>query len=258
MLIVISPAKTLDFETPPTTDSHTTPEFIPESKQLIKALRELSPHEISELMGISDQLGTLNYDRFHGWKPSFTTKNSKQALLAFKGDVYTGLDAESFKEADFKFAQKHLRMLSGLYGVLRPLDLMQPYRLEMGTKFAVGEARNLYEFWGEKITEKLNEALRAAKSKQLINLASNEYFKSVQPKLLNAEVITPVFKDWKNGEYKMISFYAKKARGMMSAYIIKNRLSKDVDLKGFDWEGYRYDPGLSTPKSPVFTRKTAE
>lgn len=258
MLIVISPAKTLDYDTPPNTDMHTTPEFIPDSKQLIKALRDLGPHEISALMGISDKLGTLNYDRFQQWKPTFTTNNAKQALLAFKGDVYTGLEAETFTDADFNFAQKHLRILSGLYGVLRPLDLMQPYRLEMGTKFQVGDAQNLYQFWGDKITEKLNENLKASKSKLLINLASNEYFKAVKTKQLDAEVITPVFKDWKNGDYKMISFFAKKARGMMSAYIIKNRLTKEVDLKGFDWDGYRYDPALSTPKSPTFTRKATD
>lgn len=255
MLIVISPAKTLDYDTPPVTDQHTTPEFIPESRQLIKELRKLAPQDVSNLMGISDKLGTLNYDRFQKWKPTFTTKNSKQAVLAFKGDVYTGLEAETFKANDFKFAQKHLRILSGLYGVLRPLDLMQPYRLEMGTRFAVGDAKNLYEFWNGKITEKLNEELKATKSHFLVNLASNEYFKSVQPKALNAEIVTPEFKDWKNGQYKMISFFAKKARGMMSAYIIKNRLTKDVDLKGFDWDGYRYDPKLSTSQKPVFTRK---
>lgn len=255
MLIVISPAKTLDFETPPATDIYSTPEFIPESKQLIRGLRKLAPHEISNLMGISDKLGTLNYDRFHAWKPTFTTKNSKQAVLAFKGDVYTGLEAESFKANDFKFAQKHLRILSGLYGVLRPLDLMQPYRLEMGTKFGANGAQNLYQFWDAKITERLNDDLAAIKSKVLVNLASNEYFKAVKPKQLDAEIVTPVFKDWKNGQYKIISFFAKKARGMMSAYIINNRLSKAADLQGFDWGGYQYNASLSKAASPVFTRK---
>jgi uncharacterized protein len=258
MLIVISPAKTLDYETPPFTDLHTTPAFIPETKQLIKALRKLAPHDISNLMGISDKLGVLNYERFQQWKPTFTTKNAKQAILAFKGDVYTGLEAETFKAADFRFAQKHLRILSGLYGLLRPLDLMQPYRLEMGTRFSVGDAQNLYEFWNGKITEKLNEELRATKSKRLINLASNEYFKAVKPEQLNAEVISPVFKDWKNGQYKVISFFAKKARGMMSAYIIKNHLTKDSDLRDFDWGGYRYNAALSSPQAPVFTRKAIE
>ncbi|MGQ9424755.1 peroxide stress protein YaaA [Gilvimarinus sp. F26214L] len=257
MLIVISPAKTLDYETPPVTDLHTTPEFIPESKKLIKALRELAPQDISKLMGISDKLGTLNYDRFHNWKPTFTEKNSKQAILAFKGDVYTGLEADTFKAADFNFAQKHLRILSGLYGLLRPLDLMQPYRLEMGTKFRVGEAKDLYSFWGSKITEKLNEDLKAVKSHLLVNLASNEYFKAVQPRKLEADLVSPVYKDWKNGQYKIISFYAKKARGMMSAFIIRNRITEADDLKDFDWDGYAFAPKLSKPGEPVFTRKAA-
>lgn len=255
MLIVISPAKTLDYETPPVTEQHTTPDFIPDTKRLIKGLRELAPQDISKLMSISDKLGVLNYDRFQSWKPTFTTQNAKQAVLAFKGDVYTGLEAETFKAADFKFAQKHLRILSGLYGLLRPLDLMQPYRLEMGTKFGVDGAKTLYEFWGSKITDKLNEELKAQKSGELINLASNEYFKAVQPKLLNARVVAPEFKDWKNGQYKIISFYAKKARGMMSAFIIKNRLTSSEELKDFDWDGYRYDAKLSRPDAPVFTRK---
>jgi cytoplasmic iron level regulating protein YaaA (DUF328/UPF0246 family) len=255
MLIVISPAKNLDYETPPVTDQYTTPEFLSETKQLIKELRELAPQDISKLMGISDKLGTLNYDRYQAWKPTFTPKNSKQAILAFNGDVYTGLQAETFEANDFKFAQKHLRILSGLYGVLRPLDLMQPYRLEMGTRFGAGKAKNLYEFWNGKITEKLNEDLQAVKSNLLVNLASNEYFKAVQPKRLDAEIVTPAFKDWKNGEYKMISFFAKKARGMMSAYIIKNRITQAADLEGFDSEGYAYNPALSKPNAPVFTRK---
>lgn len=257
MLIVISPAKNLDYETPPVTDQHTTPEFLPETKQLIKELRELAPQDISKLMGISDKLGTLNFDRYQAWKPTFTLKNAKQAILAFNGDVYTGMQAETFKANDFKFAQKHLRILSGLYGVLRPLDLMQPYRLEMGTKFGAGKAKNLYEFWDGKITDKLNEDLHAVKSKLLVNLASNEYFKAVQTKRLDGEIVTPAFKDWKNGEYKMISFFAKKARGLMSAYIIKNRITQAADLEGFDWEGYVYNPALSKPNSPVFTRKEA-
>ncbi|MCW8195626.1 peroxide stress protein YaaA [Proteobacteria bacterium 005FR1] len=255
MLIVISPAKNLDYETPPVTDEHTTPEFIDDSKKLIAELRKLAPQDVSKLMGISDKLGTLNYDRYQAWKPTFNFKNAKQAVLAFNGDVYTGLQAENFKTNDFKFAQKHLRILSGLYGVLRPLDLMQPYRLEMGTKFGVGKAKNLYEFWGDKITDKLNEDLHAVKSNLLVNLASNEYFKAVQPKRLDAEVVTPAFKDWKNGEYKMISFFAKKARGLMSAYIIKNRITKASDLEGFDSEGYEYNASLSKPNAPVFTRK---
>jgi len=210
MLIVISPAKTLDFETPAISDIHTTPQFVDESKKLMKGLKSLAPHDVSKLMSISDKLGVLNYDRFQDWKPTFTPKNAKQALLAFKGDVYTGLEADTFKTNDFKYSQKHLRILSGLYGLLRPMDLMRPYRLEMGTKFTNAKGKDLYEFWGEIITEQLNTDLKTAKTKTLVNLASNEYFKAVKPKLLEGEVITPVFKDWKNGQYKIISFFAKK------------------------------------------------
>lgn len=255
MLIVISPAKTLDYETPPVSDIHTTPQFVSESKKLIKELKQLAPQDISKLMSISDKLGTLNYDRFQSWKPTFTTKNAKQAVLAFKGDVYTGLDAESFKTNDFKFSQKHLRILSGLYGVLRPMDLMQPYRLEMGTKFANAKGKDLYAFWGDAITEQINADLKEAKAKVLVNLASNEYFKAVKPKDINGEIITPVFKDWKSGQYKIVSFFAKKARGLMSAYIIKNRLKKPEELLAFDVDGYAYNPSMSTENEPVFTRK---
>ena len=258
MLIVISPAKTLDYETPAKTKTFSEPDFLDQSQVLIEELRELNPAQVSSLMKISDKLGQLNFARYHDWSRPFTADNAKQALLAFKGDVYTGLEAESFKAQDFKFAQKHLRILSGLYGLLRPLDLMQPYRLEMGTKFANSQGKNLYEFWGSTITDGLNAQLKKLKSQQLINLASNEYFKSVQPKALNAEVITPVFKDQKNGQYKIISFYAKKARGLMSAYIIKNRLTDAEQLKDFDLEGYRYNAAMSKTNEPVFIRDHAE
>ena len=204
MLMVISPAKTLDFDTPAVTDVHTTPVFLNEAQTLIKQLRELSPPQVSELMGISDKLGQLNFGRFQDWKRPFTAKNSKQAVLAFKGDVYTGLDAEGLTEKQLQWAQDHLRMLSGLYGLLRPLDLMQAYRLEMGTKFANTGGKDLYAFWGDKITSALNAELARDKNPVLLNLASNEYFKSVQVKQLNAEVITPVFKDWKGGERRKI------------------------------------------------------
>ncbi|WP_020208507.1 peroxide stress protein YaaA [Gilvimarinus chinensis] len=255
MLILISPAKTLDFETPAVTDTFTQPDFLKDSRALIKELRELSPADISGLMKISDKLGVLNFDRYHAFKTPFTQANAKQAALAFQGDVYTGLAAETFKARDFDFAQKHLRILSGLYGLLRPLDLIQPYRLEMGTKFNNQRGDNLYQFWGDIITNAVNEQLAAVKSKTLVNLASNEYFKAVKPKRLNAEIITPVFKDWKNGQYKIISFYAKKARGLMSAYIIKNRLKAAEDLKGFDVDGYGFAPELSKEREWVFTRK---
>ncbi|GAB1258712.1 peroxide stress protein YaaA [Aurantivibrio plasticivorans] len=257
MLIVISPAKTLDYETPAKISDHTTPQFVNDSKKLIAELKHLAPQDISDLMHISDKLGVLNYDRFQQWKPRFTEKNAKQAILAFKGDVYTGLDAESFKANDFKFAQKHLRILSGLYGLLRPLDLMQPYRLEMGTKFKTPYGKDLYEFWGETLTQQLNEDMKGLKSSLLVNLASNEYFKAVKPKHLEGEIVSPVFKDWKNGQYKIISFFAKKARGLMSAYLIKNRIKSSDDLLSFDLDGYQYDPKLSKDNAPVFTRKQA-
>lgn len=254
MLIVISPAKTLDFESPAKTKSKTIPDFLEDSQQLIDALQELSPADISELMGVSDKIGNLNFDRFLNWHRPFDASNAKQAVLAFKGDVYTGLNAEAFNAQEFKFAQQHLRILSGLYGMLRPLDLMQPYRLEMGTRFANERGKNLYEFWGDSITETLNKQLKKIKSDVLLNLASNEYFKAVQPKAINADIITPVFKDLKGGKYKIVSFYAKKARGLMSAYIIQHQLEDVEDIKQFDSEGYRYNTAMSTAREWVFTR----
>ncbi|WHI44904.1 peroxide stress protein YaaA [Microbulbifer sp. EKSA008] len=254
MLIVISPAKTLDYESDIPSLETTQPDFLKESAALIKELRELSPQQVSSLMKISDKLGVLNYDRFHTWKRPFTDNNARPALLAFKGDVYTGLEAETMGKRDFAYAQKHLRMLSGLYGLLRPLDLMQPYRLEMGTKFENAKGKNLYEFWGDKITEALNAQLQGVKSRELVNLASNEYFKSVKTKQLDAQVITPHFKDLKNGQYKMISFFAKKARGMMSRWAIDQRVKKAEELKGFDVAGYVYNPNMSTEWDWVFTR----
>ncbi|WP_160151939.1 peroxide stress protein YaaA [Microbulbifer sp. ALW1] len=254
MLIVISPAKTLDYESEIPQLDTTQPDFLKESAVLIKQLKALSPQDISGLMKISDKLGLLNYDRFHSWKRPFSDSNARPALLAFKGDVYTGLAAETMNKRDFAFAQKHLRMLSGLYGLLRPLDLMQPYRLEMGTKFANSGGKNLYEFWGGKITAALNEQLKAVKSKELVNLASNEYFKAVQPKSLQGEIITPHFKDWKNGQYKMISFFAKKARGMMSRWAIDQRVKKAEQLKDFDVAGYYFSEEHSKGNDWVFLR----
>jgi len=206
-------------------------------------------------MKVSVKIADLNFDRYESWDKTFTTSNAKQTALAFKGDVYTGLDAESFNAKDFKFAQQHLRVLSGLYGLLRPLDLMQPYRLEMGTKLKTGHAKNLYEFWGSTITEGLNTQLKKIKSEILINLASNEYFKSIKPKELNAEIITPAFKEFKNGDYKMIGIYAKKARGMLSRYIIKHQLSNAEDIKTFDEEDYTFNKRLSQGNTWVFTRR---
>ena len=254
MLIVISPAKTLDFETAPITKVHTQPEFLKESRQLVSQLKELTPAEVSSLMKISDKLGVLNFLRFNEWKTPFTLNNSKQALLAFKGDVYTGINADSFNSRDLKFAQKHLRILSGLYGVLKPLDLIQAYRLEMGSKFKNRKGKDLYEFWESKLTDQINQDLKASKSKYLINLASNEYFKSLQADAINAEIIVPVFKDYKNGKYKIISFYAKKARGLMSAYIIKNRLKNPEDIKVFDVDGYKFCKSASNSTNWVFQR----
>ena len=255
MLIVISPAKTLDYETVPKTKVFTTPDYLGQSQQLINRLRNFSSLDISDLMKVSAKIANLNFGRYESWKKPFTQKNAKQAILAFKGDVYTGLDAESFKADDFKFAQNHLRVLSGLYGLLRPLDLMQPYRLEMGTKLKTDIGKNLYEFWGSDITQGLNKQLKKIKSDYLINLASNEYFKSVKAKELNAEIITPAFKEFKNGEYKMIGIYAKKARGMLSRYIIQNKLSNPEDIKSFNEDGYRFNKTLSKGNNFVFTRK---
>ncbi len=257
MLTVISPAKTLDFETPLTTDEHSQPQFLSESRQLISELRELNPDDISALMKISPALGELNHQRFMNWTTPFTPDNARAAALAFKGDVYMGMLPQDFTKRDFQFAQKHLRILSGLYGLLKPLDLIQPYRLEMGTRFENSQGKDLYSFWDHKITEALNADLKASKSKILVNLASNEYFKSVKKTALDAEIVTPVFKDLKNGNYKIISFYAKKARGLMSAYIVKNRPKTLDDLKEFDCEGYRYQAALSSGAELVFTRDSA-
>jgi cytoplasmic iron level regulating protein YaaA (DUF328/UPF0246 family) len=254
MLIVISPAKTLDYTTPPATQTFTQPTFLKHSRELINNLRNYSALDLAELMKLSMKLAELNFDRYHDWKTPFTPRNAKQAVLAMKGDVYTGLDAESFTEEDFGFAQQHLRILSGLYGMMRPLDLMQPYRLEMGTKLPNAYGPDLYSFWGEDITEALNGTLREQGDDLLINLASNEYYKSVKPKLLQGRVITPQFKELKNGGYKMIGVFAKKARGLMSRFIIQNRLSDPEAIKAFDVEGYVFNPELSKGDQWVFTR----
>jgi len=257
MLLVISPAKTVDFETPANTQQNSQPCFLNEAETLIDQLKTLSPSDVSSLMGISDKLGILNSNRFIQWQLPFTPTNSKQALLAFKGDVYEGLNAESLSDSDLSWANQHLRILSGLYGLLKPLDLIQAYRLEMGTRFENKQGKNLYAFWDNKITKQMNQEIEALTNPVLINLASNEYFKAVKPKLLNANTITPVFKDWKNDRYKIISFYAKKARGMMSAYIIKNRIENPDAIKDFDTAGYQYCAEESTNNEWVFLRKLA-
>jgi len=255
MLMVISPAKKLDIDTPSTVKKSTQPLLLSDAQQLIDELKKLAPQEVSSLMHISDKLGTLNYDRYQQWQLPFTPDNAKQALLTFKGDVYVGLDAESFDKEELAFAQQHLSILSGLYGVLRPLDLMQAYRLEMGTRFENIRGKDLYAFWGDKITQQLNRQLKKNKSQTLVNLASTEYFKSVDVSSLEAEVITPIFKDQKNGVYKIISFYAKKARGLMAAYAIKNKVTDAKALKQFATDGYEYQADQSTDKEWVFTRK---
>ena len=257
MLMVISPAKTLDFETAPATERFTQPQYLDHSQELIEQLRELSPAQISELMHVSDKIGGLNAARFGSWTPAFTPDNAKQALLAFKGDVYTGLNAETFSEADFSYAQDHLRMLSGLYGLLRPLDLMMPYRLEMGTKLANARGKDLYAFWGTQISEWLNQALAEQGDDVLLNLASNEYFSAVKKTALNARIINTEFKDLKNGQHKIISFYAKKARGMMSRFVIKERINNPEHLKQFDEQGYRFSAEQSKPDLLVFLRDHA-
>ena len=259
MLILISPAKTLDFETPAPIAQFSQPDFLDDTAKLVKQLKQLSAPEISSLMKISDKLAHLNRDRFKAWQADFDDANAKQALLAFRGDVYQGMQVDSFQLEDFEFAREHLRILSGLYGVLRPLDLIQPYRLEMGTKLAHAKLQNLsvntlYEFWQDKLTQAINRQLEKLDSQIVVNLASNEYFKAVQPKLLTGEIVTPVFKDWKNDKYKIISIYAKKARGMMSAYIIKNRIKQKEDIKGFSESGYSFNAELSDSNNLVFTR----
>lgn len=257
MLSVLSPAKTLDFETPSHVTTATQPDYLDRSRELIDILRDYSPQALSQLMGISDKLAGLNVARFEQWQTPFDTNNAKQAILAFQGDVYTGLEAERWPEKDLEWAQSHLRILSGLYGMLRPLDLMQPYRLEMGTRLENSAGRDLYAFWRERLTQDLDQAVRdSGGDRVLINLASNEYFGAIDRKRLESDVVTPVFKDAKNGQYKVISFYAKKARGMMSAWMVQNRLDSRDDLKAFDLGGYRFNAELSNHDSWVFTRDT--
>ena len=254
MLIIISPAKTLDFESPASTNKSSKAAHLKDSSLLVDTLRNYSPDDLVELMGISYKLGELNHQRFHNWTLPFNKSNAKQAVYAFKGDVYTGLDVDTFSTEDLDFAQNHLRILSGLYGLLRPLDLIQPYRLEMGTKLSNDRGSNLYEFWDDRLSKALNKQLKSLGSETLINLASNEYSKVIPKGTLNASTITPVFKDFKNGKYKIVSFYAKKARGLMSAYIIKNRIQDPEKIKRFKTAGYRYDKASSTANEWVFLR----
>ncbi|MFC0268925.1 peroxide stress protein YaaA [Kushneria aurantia] len=258
MLSVLSPAKTLDFDTPPTTEVATEPDYLEASRQLVDILRDFSPQQLSKLMKISDKLAGLNAARFAEWQTPFDRGNAKQAVLAFQGDVYTGLAAEQWDEASLEWSQEHLRILSGLYGMLRPLDLIQPYRLEMGTKLENPAGRDLYAFWRDTLTRDLDRAVQASSGDRvLINLASNEYFGAIEHNKLASEVITPVFKDAKNGQYKVISFYAKKARGLMSAWMVHQRVTQSEQLKAFDGGGYAYRDELSDHRHWVFTREAS-
>jgi uncharacterized protein len=258
MLIVLSPAKSLDYETPPRVKTHTLPRFIDRSATLIERLRKLAPQDVASLMDISDKLAVLNVTRYADWSPEFTTANSKQAVLAFNGDVYDGLDAKTLSTDDLAFAQKHIRILSGLYGVLRPMDWMQPYRLEMGTRLDNGAGKDLYAFWGDDVTALINKDMAELKhegSQTLVNLASEEYFKVVRPKVLAARVITPVFEDWKGGRYKIISFHAKRARGTMARYAVTHRVTDPAQLKRFNEDGYAFDKAASDDARWVFRRR---
>lgn len=256
MLIVLSPAKSLDLETPPTTSLHSTPDFLDHSAQLIERMREFSPAEVGSLMGISDTLSALNVARYASWTPRLD--DARQAIMAFNGDVYAGFEARSLQPAQLAYAQSQVRILSGLYGLLRPLDLIHPHRLEMGTRLSTARGKDLYAFWGDTITNGLNRTAREQGAKVLVNLASEEYFKSVKPRQLDVPVIAPVFEDWKNGKYKIISFYAKRARGMLARYAAVNAIRDPEQLKQFDVDGYAFVPEASNDTSWVFRRKVGE
>lgn len=256
MLIVLSPAKSLDLETPPTTSLHSTPDFLDHSAQLIERMRQFSPAEVGSLMGISDALSALNVARYASWTPQLI--DARQAIMAFNGDVYAGFEARTLQPAQLDYAQSQVRILSGLYGLLRPLDLIHPHRLEMGTRLSTARGKDLYAFWGDTITDALNRTASEQKARVLVNLASEEYFKSVKPRQLSVPVISPVFEDWKNGRYKIISFYAKRARGMLARYAAVNGIRDPEQLKQFDVDGYAYVPEASNGSSWVFRRKVAE
>lgn len=255
MLFLLSPAKSLDFDAPAADIPHTQPLFVPQSAELIELLRQKSPQEIASLMSLSDTLSGLNVARYQAWAPKFTAKNAKQAVLAFNGDVYDGLDAKTLSADDLAWAQDHLCILSGLYGVLRPLDYMQPYRLEMGAALANARGKDLYQFWGTQISDYLNTRLAADKTPVIINLASQEYFKAVDKKALKARVVDCVFEDFKGGKYKIISFYAKRARGLMARFAVYHRLTLPEQLKTFDQDGYVFDAGASESARLVFRRQ---
>ncbi|MBO2676052.1 peroxide stress protein YaaA [Shewanella algae] len=255
MLILVSPAKTLDYDNPAAVSEYSLPQFLEHSSELIQVCRDLTPANIASLMKVSDKIAGLNAARFAEWQPDFTPENAKQALYAFRGDVYTGLDADSLAPETVARAQQHLRILSGLYGLLRPLDLMQAYRLEMGTSLANPRGNNLYAFWGNIITDAINQALAQQGDDIVVNLASNEYFKAVKPKQVEGRIITPVFKDCKKGQYKVISFYAKKARGMMARYLLEQEEQSLERLRAFNSAGYYYSETESSTDTPVFLRE---
>jgi cytoplasmic iron level regulating protein YaaA (DUF328/UPF0246 family) len=255
MLVLLSPAKSLDFETPAPVKKFSEPELLAHSAKLMTTVKKLSPAELCKLMSISEKLGQLNFERNQVWKKSHTLANSKQCLFAFQGDVYQGMKAETMSSTQVTFCNKHVRILSGLYGVLRPLDLMQPYRLEMGTRLATKSGARLYDFWDAEILNLLSAQLKKQKSKLIINLASNEYSTAAKLKQMDAKVVAPVFKDWKNGQYKLISFFAKKARGTMTRFIVDNKITNAKDLEGFDYDGYQFNASMSGELTPTFTRK---
>lgn len=262
MLTIISPAKSLDFEEKPPLKEHTLPESLNYTHKLHKEVQKLTPAELSHLMNISSDLALQNFDRFANWETSHNIENAKQAIYAYNGDVYNGLKAKDLKKKEINFAQKHLRIISGFYGLLRPLDLIKPYRLEMGVKLELEleNKKNLYDFWTKRITNCLNHDFESQKSELLINLASHEYFKAIDPKGLHAKIVTPVFKDYKNDSYKVVAIYAKKARGLMASFIIRNQIDdKNVEeLKNFNLEGYEFTPSMSNKEEWVYTRESQE
>ncbi|MGK0325819.1 MAG: cytoplasmic iron level regulating protein YaaA (DUF328/UPF0246 family) [Polaribacter sp.] len=252
MKIIISPAKSLDFESKVPTNLYTQPRFLEQSEKLNRKLKTMSKNKLSDLMKISDDLASLNYERNQTWKTPFSTKNAKQAIYAFTGEVFRGIDVNSLENEKLPILQESLRILSGLYGLLKPLDLMQPYRLEMGTKLKVGNTENLYKFWDDTVAKALNEELKD--NELLINLASSEYFKVIPKKVLKVPMITPIFKDYKNGEYKIVMTYAKKARGLMVRYIIDHNVKTIEELKGFNTDRYRFSEEMSSENELIFTR----
>lgn len=255
MIILLSPAKNLDFESEIPHSTHSLPQFMEESEKLMGKLKKLSSRQIGKLMSISPALAELNRDRYASWQPDFTPHNARQAVFAFNGEVYRGLDAKTFTQKNIDFAQEHLRILSGLHGILRPLDLIQPYRLEMGSRLQVTKAKNnLYKFWGNTVTRAINKALEGQKNKLVVNLASNEYFKVVQPKDIEGKVISPQFMDLKNGEYKSLMTYAKLSRGRMASWLIREKITEEAEMKDFHAEGYAFNERLSKGDEWVFTR----